>query len=373
MIILIALLFAATCSASLSDDSTSSVSYDAGLTSMAATAREQSGSPAVGILLVADGTACIGVSGHREVRGDTPVTSEDLWHLGSNTKSMTAVLVARLAERGVVSWDDTISHEFPEWEHIIDPAYGELTYRHLLSHRAGLAPKTDLGEMRRFAQQQPLDWSLEQRRRSFALNVLEEPPIVRPELEFSYSNAGYIVVAAMLERATGMLWEVLLEQELFIPLHMSSAGFGAPGSLSVVDQPRGHRAGLFGRLTPQVGTMADIPQMFGPAGSVHASPTDLAAYLTAHMSGQRGDETSFLSTESWSVLHTPPFGGDYAMGWARRGPMLMHGGSNSMWLMEIVAIPDRNLAIAIMFNESRMDRLAPAIGPIMQSLLDNPD
>ena len=73
-------------------------------------------------------------------------------------------------------------------------------------------------------------------------------PAAQAETEFLYSNAGYVIAGAMLEQVTGESWEELIRTEVFEPLGMTRAGFGAPGSADAVDQPRGHRAGLFGGL-----------------------------------------------------------------------------------------------------------------------------
>ena len=55
-----------------------------------------------------------------------------------------------------------------------------------------------------------------------------------------YSNQGYAIVGAMLEKLTGTPWETLITERLFKPLHMDSAGFGPPGTIGAVDQPWGH-------------------------------------------------------------------------------------------------------------------------------------
>jgi len=72
----------------------------------------------------------------------------------------------------------------------------------------------------------------------------------------------------------------------------------------------------------------------GPAGQVHMNLRDLLTYLEAH----RDMPTTFLSDESWTTLHTPPFGGDYALGWTVSGTgVLSHGGTNGKWKSEVLA------------------------------------
>ena len=86
------------------------------------------------------GEAALGVRalGHAE-----PVTTNDRWHIGSDTKSFTATLIAHLVEQRVMRFDDTLAGSFPAFAAVMDPAYRNVTVTQLLSHTAGLPPLTD--------------------------------------------------------------------------------------------------------------------------------------------------------------------------------------------------------------------------------------
>ena len=160
-----------------------------------------------------------------------------------------------------------------------------------------------------------------------------------------------------------------MTREVFVPLGLTTAGFGAPGTAGANDQPSGHRSGLLGGLRAvEPGPMADNPPVLGPAGTVHLSLEDLGRYLSVHMAGARGEETGYLSEESWHTLHTPPFGDEYAMGWGVREGLLMHAGSNTMWYMQMVMAPEADRAVIIAFNEARANRLQAPIGEDDRSL-----
>jgi CubicO group peptidase (beta-lactamase class C family) len=60
--------------------------------------------------------------------------------LGSNGKAMTATMVARLVERGVLSWDAPLSQTLPELATDMQAAYREVTLRDLLAHQSGMQP-----------------------------------------------------------------------------------------------------------------------------------------------------------------------------------------------------------------------------------------
>ena len=337
----------------------SAIPNDPELSALAETARSDTEAPAVALMRWQGGELRIGVAGVRATGTDITATTGDLWHMGSNTKSMTATLVARLAEQGVIGWDDTIAQHLGGVIEEIRPDYADLTFRHLLSHRSGVPANIGMVDMIRFATEGSGARPMPEQRLDYAGRILRSEPAAQAETGFLYSNAGYVIAGAMLEQVTGEPWEELMQRDVFEPLGMNSAGFGAPGSTDTVDQPRGHASGLFGRLSPRAGALADNPPVLGPAGTVHLSLRDLARYLSVHMAGHRGEETDFLSAESWQILHTPPFGGGYAMGWGVDGGMLMHAGSNTMWLVQMVIESERDLAMAVAVNDGRVNRHQP--------------
>jgi CubicO group peptidase (beta-lactamase class C family) len=71
--------------------------------------------PAMGAAIVtSESLFAIGVAGTRKRGDETPVTQDDLWHIGSDGKAMTATMIARLVERGLMKWDQTLGATFPE-------------------------------------------------------------------------------------------------------------------------------------------------------------------------------------------------------------------------------------------------------------------
>src|SRR5215470_562064 len=99
----------------------------------------QYGLPAAGLAQIGprgiEGLCCLG---ERRIGSGIAVTDRDLWHIGSCTKSMTATMIARLVERGVLEWDTAIAPLFASGGIEVHPDFADLTLRHLLSHRSGL-------------------------------------------------------------------------------------------------------------------------------------------------------------------------------------------------------------------------------------------
>jgi CubicO group peptidase (beta-lactamase class C family) len=318
--------------------------------------RRAAGSPALAAASARKGGPMrVWVDGERAVGSGIAVEEGDLWHLGSIGKSMTATLIGRLADAGALRWDETVGDALknvaPEMSH----AYRSATFRHLLSHRSGLPKDLAPGDFARFSRL--LDDAREERK-TFARLALAMPPTGAMGATYEYSNNGYVVAGAMLEARLGKSWEHLIREHLFEPLQLASAGFGAPGQKGKIDQPVGHAGGEDRRAYPIGGIVTDNPVALGPAGRIHMSLPDLLRYLSAHR-----DRSAYLRPDTWTALHTPPFVGNYAMGWIVRGNgALSHAGSNTLWYAEVLVDPAAGIAAAAGSNDGYMAKSAPAVG-----------
>jgi CubicO group peptidase (beta-lactamase class C family) len=176
-----------------------------------------------------------------------------------------------------------------------------------------------------------------------------------PGQVYKYMNENFILAGAMLERVTGKSWEDLMTTELFQPLGMTTAGFGAPGSSSNVDQPWGH-TDASGVWVPSKG---DNTPGLGPAGTVHASLADWAKFIRLHLTGSQGSLT--LATPTFNTLHTQyllPSNGlyqdRYGWGWIMYddigGVALGHDGSNNLWYCSCQVLPERGVAFIAVSN-----------------------
>jgi CubicO group peptidase (beta-lactamase class C family) len=294
----------------------------------------------------------LGAVGVRKFGSPTKVTADDQWHIGSCTKSMTASLAAMLVERGQIQWGTTVGEVFKEQREAMDEAWPAVTLEQLLTHRAG-APAEPPENLWRNAWAQ--HGTPTEQRAEFVKGLLLRKPEAPPGTAFIYSNQGYSIAGAMLERVTGEPWEKLMEQMVFPANLMSGAGFGAPGSASRIDQPWGHgRDGEKLKPVPP-GPKADNPPAIGPGGTVHCSIKALARYAAWHARGEAlGSAT--LKKESFVKLHTPPAGGDYAFGWAvaprpwAGGNALTHAGTNTVNYAVMWIAPGREAAFVAATN-----------------------
>jgi CubicO group peptidase (beta-lactamase class C family) len=317
------------------------------------------------VVLRGDQIVAQGAVGVRAAGSPPAVTINDRFHLGSDTKAMTATLLAMLVEEGKLGWDTTVGEVFAGKVDIIDAAWKPVTLEQLLTHRAGAPAGLDAGGLwGRLWQRKgtPMAQRLE-----LVRGVLAHAPVSPPGSAYLYSNAGYAIAGAMEEAVTDRPWEELMAGRLFAPLGITAAGFGAPGTPGELDQPLGHDG--HGQPVP-AGPNADNPPAIGPAGTVNMSLPDWAKFIALHLRGDAANPhftPHLLKAESFAHLHRPAEGSGerYAAGWlvARRGwakgvpphadgLVLTHAGSNTMWFCVTWLAPERDFAVLIACNRA---------------------
>lgn len=295
--------------------------------------------------------------GTRSSKNDTPVGDDAQWHIGSNTKAMTATLAGVLVEEGLLEWDSTIGEILGEVAPDMDERHRDTTLTMLLSHRSGITPNISWYTA-------PVD------RIECAAKILASGP-AHERGEYVYSNAGYVVAGAMLEEVGGARWEDLLRAKILEPLGMDDTGFGAPTS---PNSPWGHRDRLLGwsPMDPEK-RGADNAPVLGPAGTVHTTLEDYARFVAAHLEGAQGKD-GIVTAETFATLHRPVDGGDYALGWINvlrdwaGGSVLTHSGSNTMWYTTVWIAPERDMAFFAATNVGG-DTAGTAVNDAIEALI----
>lgn len=308
--------------------------------------------PALGAAIItSDSVLRLEAVGVRRFGGTTSVTRDDRWHLGSVLKHQVSALVARLVAEGALSWSATMSDYFPELVPTMRSEYRTRTLRDLLSHSAGLPRDytTGVTATGRVARESAAQWAL------------QAPPAATPGT-YAYSNVGYMVAGAIIERTLNRDFEQVIAERLWAPLGMTTAGFGQAGTPGLDDQPLGHR--LAGGATPTIFDAghpnADNPPEYSPAGRAHMSLRDWARFTAALLSAERGRDTPVLSSGAWRALtagHVANGSGSYGYGlvvadrsWAS-GRALFHNGTNTRHYALVGIAPGQDFAILIASNQ----------------------
>jgi CubicO group peptidase (beta-lactamase class C family) len=336
--------------------------------------------PALAAAVVKGGTIiAAGAVGTRVYGMTIPVTINDRFHLGSDTKAMTATLAGVMVDAGKLRWDSTIGEvlgaEVPE----MNPKLAAVTLEQLLSHSSGIPSDTD-EIIKLYFNTDAFDYNLSALRLRAITAWRKHAPKVPAGSPFQYANLNYIIAGAMIEKAAGEPWEQLMFEKIFTPLGLQTAGLGAQATMGKLDAPVGHQVDKAGKITPMLwGAAADAPPMVGPAGIAHMSILDFARWAGWNAGeGKRGP--AIVKPETLHLIHQPhvktpriehpkpgtPQTGEYAFGWGvvkfdwTEKPILSHNGSNSMNLAKILVDVDNDLGIVVTTNfpEAKADAAA---------------
>lgn len=319
------------------------------LDAIVTTAMTGSKVPAVGVVVMRDGKVTEqAVRGLRRIDRQTPVGDNDVWLIGSTGKVMTVAMVARLVERGVLSWDAPLEAMLPDLAQDMRPEYRKVTLVQLLSHQAGL-PR-DLTDLRAAEESFTESQSLSKQRLSYVSKALKDKPDAVPGSAFGYSNTGFLVAAVIAERVTGESYENLMRKEVFQPLGMRDVGFGNTND----GQNRGHRDG---KPMLEMRKFDDgAPPMFGPAGFLHMSLADWARFNLDQLAGSKG-QGKLLTPASYRLMQTAQPGSPAGLDWGvqasiagRQGPVLVHQGSDGNWLAIAVLFPEQGTGTLVVAN-----------------------
>ncbi len=298
----------------------------------------------IGAVIRGEEIAAIGAVGIRKIGSPDPMRVDDVVHLGSDTKAMTATMIGTLVDEGKIRWDSSIREVFPDLAGQIHPGFLPVTLRQILAHRSGLPRDLDWWDLAEGR-------SVVEQRRALMARALRVAPRDRPGSTYEYSNAGYVLAGLMAEKAGKASWEDLMMRRVFEPLGMASAGFGPPGMRGRSDHAWGHRA--FGDVVEAV--HEDNPASMGPAGTVHCSVPDWAKFAAMHLRGSYKG-ISLVKPETLKALHTPAPGEEYVGGWLvgdrswAGGKTLSHNGSNTFWYCTIWLAPARDFALLVATN-----------------------
>lgn len=312
--------------------------------------------------------------GVRRLGGEAPVDEHTRFGIGSNTKGMTAAVLATLVDEGRLGWDDRVVDHLPGFALADSAATDRLTVRDLLAHRSGLG--LGAGDL--------LVLPASTHARDEVLRRLRYLPL-RGGLRsgYRYNNMNYLVAGAVVEAATGRSWEENVRERIFAPLGMADV------STSGADyDPDGNWAAPHTPLPG--GPRPHLPAVFdngAAAGSINASAADLARWLAVLLdSGRAGDARLWSparSAEMWTEHNAirpgeppPELPGwrsgtlGYGLGFLRREyrghGLVYHSGEVPGYYSHLYLVPDRRVGVAVLTNTE-----SPASHAVAMSVLDS--
>ena len=261
--------------------------------------RQTNNRPGLTILVRKDGNIVYQDSkGLARTQGSRSIDLNTGFRIGSITKTFTALAIMQLVEQDLISLEDKLLSIVPE----LPDAFQDITVAHLLAHRAGLLDyiddNTDLSSLDGLTTAQILDL--------IPISGLENL-IFSPGTSAEYSNTGYVFLALIIEKVSGMDYPTYMKTNLFDPIGMNN---------TFVLNENQHFGDLNDNYALNFGTEIKVKGfnslIYGASGIVSSS-NDLNLFVEALLGNniikEESLQTMLLPYSSISWL------GDYGLGW----------------------------------------------------------
>lgn len=340
--------------------------------------------PAIGVTVLRDGdTIYARAFGVLNAAG-TPATPDSIFHFWSVTKLLTATAILQLVEEGRIGLDDPVTQYLPEFRTVTKTgAAATVTVRQLLSHTSGMrdvAPTALFGWIHQMGETGPGERAI-LRDRMAAYARLARDPGGRG----AYSNAGYIVLGAVIEAVTGEGYEAVVRERILVPLGMTHSDFVYRDDMLPTAATGTHP--LFQIFTPLllmihrdwftrwVATTARSRMWLKPLYTDYLAPTgligtpgDLARFGQMFLSGGEIDGRRILSAASVRSMLEDGFGGQTGPDGDRLGlgwhwfdnqpiPFLGHGGDGPGFRAQLALFPERRMVVVVVVTDTLADRI----------------
>ncbi len=298
-------------------------------------------------VFTSNGILEIGALGKRKVNDDSLVKTTDRFHIGSNTKAITAFLAAKLVEQKKINWDTKFFDLFPELKTASKQVYWNITLQDLLCHRAYVQPYRSVNSNNNIYKIEGT--SIEQKIKFASVILKEEPAKPDSGQVYVYSNAGISIAASMLEKVTKKSWEKLIDEYLNNQLKL---GFevGFP-NVKDINQPWGHILNNDTIMTLPHDFDYHIATIMRPAGDLNVSLTNYIKFIQLFLKGYKGQNNFLKSTTYRYLLTAMPA---YTFGWANKTidgkNYNYHSGSAATFGCFTKIDRDNDIAVIIMEN-----------------------
>nr|WP_199043676.1 serine hydrolase domain-containing protein [Dyella sp. ASV24] len=297
-------------------------------------------------LLIARGDRVIfhAARGSAEIELGVPLRTGQVYRIASITKIFTAAEIVKLAEEHQLSLDDTLDRYLPDF-----PGASRIHLRQLLNHTAGIS---DIAK-----NPQPGFFARKFDTAALLAQVAERDPAFTPGTQQSYSNGGYIVLGAVIEKVTGKPWHEAIREQLLEPLGLRQTGYGDNATL-IPGRVAGYTTDTPDHSVRNASYIhASVP---AAAGAFVSTANDLFHWMHALTDGK------VIGTAWFAQMSTPPTlptgvaaKHPYGLGlylWQVRGkPMIGHTGQIDGFASAVAYVPSAQVTVVVLANDDNAD------------------
>ncbi|XQW85087.1 serine hydrolase [Thalassotalea piscium] len=320
--------------------------------------------PGVAVAIVKDGNLVLNQGfGVVEQGKNLKVNKDTLFGIASNTKAMTAALIAQLVDQGKLSWRTRVIDIIPEFQ-MPDPyVTREFTIIDLLSHNSGLG--LGAGDL--------MIWPETTHTMADIIKGMKYLPEASSfRSEFAYDNLMYILAGEIIARVTGKPWQETIVDNIFTPLQMNKTKV----KFSLIDKDNKNVARAHVPLDGKLNVVGgNFLEKFSSAGSVASNVNDMSKWITAMLNkgvySNTGNQEKRLFSEAqsdalWQARTLLPVSSSatendkthfaaYGLGWFMKDyhgvKLIYHTGGILGMVSKVVLVPEENLGMVILTNQ----------------------
>ena len=297
-------------------------------------------SPGAAVAVVRDGMVVYRKGfGSAQLEYGVPITPSTVFHVASVSKQFPAFAVSMLEREGKLSVDDDIRKHLP-WV----PDFGQkITIRHLLNHTSGLRDQWELLIM--------AGWRME--------DVITQKDIIRlvkkqrelnfkPGEQYMYSNTGFTLLAEVVSKVSGKPFVQWVQENIFVPLGMSSSHFHIDHQRIVKNRAYSYRQDRERGLVKSILSYANVG-----ATSLFTTVEDMANWMRNYSERRVGDETLVARMFQKGLLNSGKkinYGRGLGIGEYKGLKRISHGGADAGFRSSMVYFPQQRFGVVVLSN-----------------------
>jgi CubicO group peptidase (beta-lactamase class C family) len=296
--------------------------------------------PGAAVLVMKDGEILLRKGyGLADLEQGIPIEPDMVFRIGSVTKQFTAAAILLLEEEGKLSVEDDLRKHLPDFP----TSSRTITIAQLLTHTSGIRSYTDMPD---FGKRMREDMSVEEIIALFR----DEPLGFEPGEKYAYNNSGYVLLGAIIEKASGKTYEAYLRERIFEPLGMSQTYYGSASRI-IPKRAQGYD-GVNAEFENTEYLSMSLPYS---AGSLLSTVDDLAKWDRAL------EGTGLLSQASLDKWWKPfsLANGEsihYGYGWSISSyeghPVVDHGGGINGFTCQLLRMPEDRIFVTVLTNRN---------------------
>lgn len=295
--------------------------------------------PGMAVLLARGDTVLFrGARGMASLELGVPLSPDHVFRIGSVTKQFAAAGLLKLVDDGKVALDDPLAKFLPDF-----PNGEAITVAQLLNHTSGIKSYTGIAGYMDQEIRKDLDTA------GLIAVFAEQPVEFAPGEGWNYNNSGYILVGAVIEKASGMPWDRWLERSLLRPLGLEKTRSGATRAV-IAGHAGGYSAGGDGGYTVAAPLSMTQPHA---AGALVSTVDDLWRWNRALHGGRvlGADTYARMITPEGKAAEPPQrYGYGIQADTVRGRPALQHGGGIHGFISLLIYVPGEDITVAVLRN-----------------------